>query len=141
MAKPYPLLNWIQLGALIGADLSEALSLLADLDQQDEHIDRNNFWAWAVEGDRLLTDLVLSHAEPEVARRAPTPTVADIAEAYGQAFGLRSTWRERASVLDHVLDLHDLSDLANDGQALRAELAALTTALEHEVMRRVGQEQ
>ena len=44
--------------------------------------------------------------------------------AYEQAFGSRSTWRERASSIDHLCDLRDLLDEDDDRCASITEAIA-----------------
>jgi hypothetical protein len=59
-----------------------------------------DFWSRAVRGDRLLTEaLEIAGVEPDQAR------LDGMTEAYLAAFRLRSSARERASVIDHLDDL------------------------------------
>jgi hypothetical protein len=62
-----------------------------------------DFWSRAERGDRLLTEAL------EVASDAPDQArLEDMIEAYRAAFRLRSSARERASVVDHLDDLAQL---------------------------------
>ncbi len=47
--------------------------------------------------------------------------------AYERAFGLRSSWRERASSIDHLCDLRDL---LGDDDARRDQLSEAIAALD-----------
>jgi hypothetical protein len=59
-----------------------------------------DFWSRAERGDRLLTEaLEIAGVEPDQAR------LDGMTEAYVAAFRLRSSARERASVIDHLEDL------------------------------------
>jgi tetratricopeptide (TPR) repeat protein len=73
-----------------------------------------DFWSRAARGDRLLTELLESAAS-----RRSTATAGELLDAlqttrdamvecYRAAFRLRSSARERASVIDHVEDLSEL---------------------------------
>jgi hypothetical protein len=128
---PYHELNARQLAALarlhgleVGAAPARARS---DDHDTDAHRRRPttapDFWTRAAIGDRLLTDLVVS-AAPEDDRAGedatgPEPPTGPIVDAYRAAFRLRSSARERDSVVAHM---RDLQELAPAGSALGASL-------------------
>ena len=63
-----------------------------------------DFWSHAANGDRALTAVVTAAATDEQRARATQQMIDD----YEVAFRTRSTWAERASVIDHVADIRDL---------------------------------
>jgi hypothetical protein len=93
-----------------------------------------DFWTRAAIGDRLLTDLVVSAAprDDQAGDHAPgpEPPTGPIVDAYRAAFRLRSSARERDSVVAHVRDLQELapagSALAASLQKVRDDLASWT---------------
>ena len=87
--------------------------------------DARDFWVRAAEGDVRLTHLVTGG----------DASGKDVVEAYEHAFELRSSWRERSSVRDH---LTDLSILCRDG-GLRAEIDFVRTNLDEWIERSLGQ--
>jgi hypothetical protein len=80
-----------------------------------------DYWDVAAAGDRLLTRLLARRPGDDAATVA-----ADMVSAYERAFGCRSTWRERASSIDHLCDLRDL--LGEDDER-RARLVGAITSL------------
>jgi hypothetical protein len=117
----YPVLNWLQMESLVSSwppvdtagldQLTEACRWL------DEHTDgaqrprredcriTPDFWTLAREGDVALTRMLL---DPDVDGVAGAIEV--VADAYLRAFGIRSSWGNRASVLDHLRDLRTLAE-------------------------------
>jgi hypothetical protein len=86
-----------------------------------------DFWTRAGLGDRLLTDMIVAGgsggAETDEIDRAS----AAIVDAYRAAFRLRSSARERDSVVGH---LRDLDELVPEGTPLATSLAKIRADLE-----------
>jgi CHAT domain len=72
------------------------------------------YWDASGPGDAALTDLLTAPSESSRANLRQK-----MVDAYIVAFEGRSTWRERASTIDHLRDLHDLLP---DGDERRAQL-------------------
>ncbi len=83
------------------------------------HVD---YWEAAAAGDRLLTRLLARRPGDD-----PSAVTAEMVGAYERAFGLRSSWRERASSIDHLCDLRDL---LGDDDARRDQLSEAIAALD-----------
>jgi hypothetical protein len=127
-SDPYHRLNALQLAAvlrLIDTDDQEQAGELpvsdagqGDSDDQGDGTSppkpeqAPSFWKRATRGDHLLTTLLddasrrpRSEPIPPETRELWTATSSAIVRAYSDAFRLRSSERERASVIDHVDDL------------------------------------
>ena len=122
----YPVLVWIQLTKLSTghnpdpdrAAMNRAMKASSSLE--------GDFWQRAAIGDKMLTLLVTSPAE----------VIEDVVTNYCTAFELRSSWRERSSVLDHIRDLIALAEGTK-----REKLETLLDALITTIHERLGQDE
>ena len=118
-AEGYPLNNWIQLQALHGPlDRKDAKALshhLKDVEKRERDDPSPGYWETAEVADTLLTYAIAGK------KRQGVSDVLKEAEArYETAFRLRSTVRQRDSVLDHLEDLRRVvpEDQANGYQGM-----------------------
>ena len=121
--KAYHEQNWIQLSqvaALAGVELADGDVWSPKPGEQAPHdtgrSDRAtllpevapDFWTRAAVGDRLVTEQLVAAAAAGRGGTLPEDAGALISDAYLKAFRLRSSGRERDSVLSHLRDLCDL---------------------------------
>ena len=118
----YQRLVWVQLHQVGPGGLPDDVdSLIARVGPLS---DARDFWVRAAEGDVRLTHLMTGGAV----------AADDVVAAYVHAFELRSSWRERSSVRDH---LTDLSVLCRD-DGLRQQIDFVRTHLDEWIERNLG---
>lgn len=113
--RPYPLLNFIQLETLRSrtADEPPALDEVADdFAHLLDHPDDRDYWTAIARPDCQLTRALCDDAI-EVDRGR-------LVKLYNTVFDTRSTWGQRTSTLNHLLDLADLHPDNEQASALRA---------------------
>ena len=110
----YALFNFVQLEEIrrrIVGDDPQIGALAGDFERRlDEH-DDSDYWAAVARPDGQLTRAILDDAIG--ARRG------ELASLYATAFDSRSTWGQRSSTIDHLLDLAALHPDEQQSAALR----------------------
>ena len=114
--KDYTLFNYIQLEEIrsrVAGEPSAAARYHDELDRRlaDQHDGRSgDYWQAVAHADGVLTSALVRDA---VTRRAE-----ELIDAYSTAFDSRSTASQRASTLDHLVDLADLHPDPDQAAAL-----------------------
>jgi hypothetical protein len=131
---PYTRTTAAQLALLLDAAQPEPEPPASDAAKPVVRIDsrapaHSDYWAAAAAGDQLLTRLLAGRADDD-----PAKITAAMTAAYEQAFSSRSTWRERASSIDHLCDLRDLLDESDDRRRHIAEAIATLQRWERDNM-------
>ena len=114
----YPVLVWIQLTKLSTGSNPDPDKIAMNRAMKESSSVEGDFWQRAALGDKMLTLLVTS----------PTAVIEDVVTSYCEAFELRSSWKERSSVLDHIRDLIALSE-GTKGEKLETLLDELITTI------------
>jgi len=127
--KSYHFNNWIQLQALtsgggsVDKTVAEGLAEhYRDIEKREREKPSHDYWETAAVADTLLTFAVADLPLDGVA-----DPLAEAARRYEAAFGLRSTVRQRDSVLEHLEDLRRLVP-AEKEEAFRTVITALRQA-------------
>jgi hypothetical protein len=111
----YALFNFIQLEKIrsrIAGDTAAIAAVAEDFDRQLEVDDDSTYWSAIARPDGQLTQALLDDS---------IATLHDaLVGSYSAAFGGRSTWAQRSSTLDHLLDLAELHPDTTHKKALRA---------------------
>jgi hypothetical protein len=119
----YQRLVWIQLHQLaFGTRPDGVEEVISDIGPWS---DARDFWARAAVGDVRLTHLIIGG---DVSWK-------DVAEAYVHAFEMRSSWRERSSVRDH---LADVAELCREDR-LRSQINDVRSHLDEWIERTLGE--
>ena len=111
----YALFNFVQLEEIrrrIANDESRIGPLIADFERLLDQHDDSTYWKAVARPDGQLTKAILD--DQIDARRD------ELASLYAFAFDSRSTWAQRSSTLDHLLDLAELHPDAEQSKALRS---------------------
>jgi tetratricopeptide (TPR) repeat protein len=111
----YALFNFVQLDEIrrrIAGGESRIGPLAADFEQLLGESDDSSYWASVARPDGQLTKALL---DDEVGARRK-----ELASLYATAFDSRSTWGQRSSTIDHLLDLAALHPDAKQSAALGA---------------------
>jgi CHAT domain len=131
-AEVYRRHNAYQLAVLIGADkivrpttTPRPAVPAALVDQSRGH--NAEYWDNAVAGDAALTDLLMATKSKMANARQR------MVRSYIDAFERRSTWRERASTIDHLRDLHDLLPDSDDRKSHLDQALQVLTKWENDV--------
>jgi tetratricopeptide (TPR) repeat protein len=125
--NPYPVFAWVQLAQLSKECTTSRRQQRFERAEKSSAEGDPDFWQRAAAGDAALTRLVtgeLSKEVPDLDARVREATT-----KYSEAFELRSSWRERDSVLEHIRDLTALSGGATS-DALGTLLEKLLDAIE-----------
>jgi hypothetical protein len=113
-ARPYALFNFVQLEELrrrIVGDESRIGPFSDDLERCLGEHDDSDYWNAVARPDGQLTRAIL---DDEIeARRS------ELVALYAAAFDSRSTWGQRSSTIDHLLDLAELHPDRKQSTALR----------------------
>jgi hypothetical protein len=121
----YTVLNHLQLGHLVGADIGDADEVIERF--VDASAPDDDYWALTQVGDGELTRIVLGR----------TGSIEPVVEAYKRAFDFRSTWRERSSSLEHLRDLIELTQ----GETINGALVDIREDLLEWLRSNLGQEE
>lgn len=111
----YALFNFVQLDEIrrrIAGGESRIGPLAADFERLLGESDDSSYWASVARPDGQLTKALL---DDEVGTRRK-----QLASLYATAFDSRSTWGQRSSTIDHLLDLSELHPDDAQSKALRA---------------------
>jgi tetratricopeptide (TPR) repeat protein len=122
-SAPYPLFNFLQLETIrsrIAGDTAATRDVMGDFERRLAVHDDSTYWSAVATPDGHLTRALL---DGSVA--ASQDVLLDL---YSTAFDCRSTWAERSSTLDHLLDLAELHPDATEKDALEALFAKLSSA-------------
>jgi beta-lactamase superfamily II metal-dependent hydrolase/tetratricopeptide (TPR) repeat protein len=117
----YTLFNYLQVEELrrrITGEPSRVEALTADLERHLGVVDHRTYWASVAVADGRLTKALL---DDDI-----DTSQDELVELYETAFDNRSTWSERASTLDHLLDLAELHPDEQQAKALRSLHRTLT---------------
>jgi beta-lactamase superfamily II metal-dependent hydrolase/tetratricopeptide (TPR) repeat protein len=122
----YPALNWLQLASLAGTwpptdktlidNLYEIRRWLDEAPQKLRSRPRHDrrstpdFWTSAQAGDLALTSMLITPNGKGISDQS----ILDVANGYLAAFGTRSNWGDRSSVLEHLRDVRTLAQGADD---------------------------
>ncbi len=121
--RDYTFFNYVQLEELRSRIAGEPSGVREVADQFEELLDKfddSNYWTAVARPDGQLTKALLGDA---IDTSRP-----ELVELYAAAFDSRSTWAQRSSTLDHLLDLAALHPDRKQAKALielRDELAAI----------------
>ena len=121
--EPYALFNFIQMETLrsrIAGDTAAVDEVIDDFERRLDVHDDTDYWSAVATPDGHLTKALLADAV------AGSHDV--LLGLYSDAFDCRSTWGERSSTLDHVLDLAELHPDAAQKDALRTLVDELSAA-------------
>jgi tetratricopeptide (TPR) repeat protein len=114
---PYPTLNWLALASLLKYDLPGDEEQLIERCRKTAAGMSSPYWGRIAEGNSAL---VLALVQDEVPDRVDL-----IREAFRPAFGHRSSYRQRSSVIEGTEDLADLHGDEQQAEAIREVVEAL----------------
>ena len=121
--QAYTLFNYVQLKELrsqIAGEPSAVSEVAGDFERFLGEFDDSDYWKAVARPDGRLTKALLDDAIDT--------SQANLIELYAAAFDSRSTWAQRSSTLDHLLDLAELHPDRKQSKALTAlhdKLAAM----------------
>ncbi len=113
--RAYALFNFVQLDEIrrrISGGESRIGPLAADFERLLREHEDSEYWAAVAQPDGQLTRAIL---DDEIEARRD-----ELVALYAAAFDSRSTWGQRSSTIDHLLDLAELHPDAEQSKALRA---------------------